>query len=460
MDDKNLKPEGRTGSVKLLGRLNRYWFSVEVKIMREGLNNNKWDYRNIKEHYLSFLGQPILIAYVGGKIGDGHNMRPVRMPDGGTEYTFIDGSAERVIGTLSEKEEDFRVEEINGNLWIVAKGKIFSFYAREAVEKIIDTGSMDVSAETEIYDGETSENGVEIFTDWAGLGVTILGDDVPPAIPGARIKAMNASAEIKVMNQCSETLMLKDDSNRQGKKNKKGVKHDMNKREYARLQKQFDGYTVLGATDNGLNVCLLSDKDGAAVGYRFADEADKSGILPERICNMSVNCQFVFDEENTVDIELGQVTETLTAKLLTANAAIEEKDKKIADLEAKVKDMEAKEIARRVNDAKKAVMSRLDVLNRDRDARCAYGKQLADEVCARCEKGCFNECMGEDGEWCGDKMAVMELEAACAREQEKFDKEAAEKAKKAVSWNEVNLNSGLSHSESDTDELIAWVKQQ
>ena len=62
MAENALKNEGRTGSVKLLRQLNQYEFAVEIDIMREGLNNNKWDYRNLNEHYLSFLGQPILIA--------------------------------------------------------------------------------------------------------------------------------------------------------------------------------------------------------------------------------------------------------------------------------------------------------------------------------------------------------------------------------------------------------------
>ena len=457
MGETGLQSEGRTGSVKLLERLNKYEFLVEIRVMREGLNNNKWDYRNLREHYKTFLGQPILIAYVGKKVGDGHNMRTVRLPDGSVEYTFMDGTAERIIGTLSEKEEDIRLEESDGNLWMIAKGRIFAFYAREAVEKIIDTGSMDVSAETEIFNAEEAENGVEIFTDWAGLGVTILGDDVPPAIPGARIKAMSVNDDVRDMKLCCASLLSKEDESPKGNKTEKGVKHDMNKREYARLQKQFAGYTVLGATEDGLNVCLLSEKDGAAVGYRFADEADKNGIVPERIANMVVNCQFVFDENNSVEIELGQITDVLVSKLVAANSTIEEKDQKIADLEAKVKEMEANELTRRMNDAKKAVLARLDALNKDREERCAYSKKLAEEVCAKCEKGCFNEAMNEKGEWCGDQLAVMELEAACAREQEKMDKEAAEKAKKAVSWNSINLDGKPDAADNDTDALLAWV---
>lgn len=457
MSENALKSEGRTGEIRLLRKLNKYEFGVEIRVMREGLNNNKWDYRNLKEHYKTFLGQPILIAYVGNKIGDGHNMRTVRLPDGSTEYTFVDGTAERVIGTISENEEDIRLEEIDGNLWMIAKGRIFAFYARETVEKIKVTGTMSVSAETEIFDGETLENGVEVFTNWAGLGVTILGDDVPPAIPGARIKAMSVNDDVRVMELCCASLLSEEDESPRTEKQNKGVTRHMNKRECARLEKQFPGYTVLGVSDDGMNVCLLSDTDGVPAGYRFSDEADKNGVVAERISSMHVNAAFAFDAENCVEIDLAHIMDGISAKLMAANADNEAKDARIKELEAIVKDQQEKELERRVNDAKKAVMSRLDVLNRDRDERCAYSKKLAEEVCARCESGCFNECM-EDGKWCGEKMAVMELEAACAREQERIDKANADKAKKACAWNTMNL--GEVQGDNDPEALLAWAVQK
>ena len=49
MGETDIQREGRTGSVKLLQRLNKYEFLVEIRVMREGLNNNKWDYRNLRE---------------------------------------------------------------------------------------------------------------------------------------------------------------------------------------------------------------------------------------------------------------------------------------------------------------------------------------------------------------------------------------------------------------------------
>ena len=453
MDENALKQEGRTGEIKLLRRLNKYEFAVEIRVMREGLNNNKWDYRNLREHYKTFLGQPILIAYVGTKIGDGHNMRTVRLPDGGVEYTFVDGTAERIIGTLSENEDDFRLEESGGELWMIAKGRIFSFYAREAVEKIIDTGSMDVSAETEIYEENIGENGVEIFENWAGLGVTILGDDVPPAIPGARIKAMSVRDDVEGMKLRAASLLREDNAAPDNEK-KKGVNDSMNKRKIALLQKMFPGYTVLGGSEDGMKVCLLNNETMQPAGYIFKDEADKSGVVAERICGMSASTVFKFGEEE-IAFDFEQIADGLMAKLVAANSDIQAKDAKIAELEAKVKEQHETEMKRRVSDAKKAVMNRLDALNKDRDERCAYSKQLAEEVCAKCESGCFNECMNEKDEWCGDKMAVMELEAACAREQERMDNENAEKAKKSVSWN--TLIPDHANNENDTQALLNWV---
>lgn len=429
--------DAATGTLKILRRLNKYEFAVEIWVMREGINNNRWDYRNLREHYKTFLGQPILIAYVGSKVGDGHNMRAVMMPDGGMEYTFVDGTAERIIGTLSDREEDFRLEEADGKLWMIAKGRIFRFYAREAVEKIIAAGAMDVSAETEILKAENSADGVEIFEDWAGLGVTILGDDVPPAIPGARIKAMSVRDDMEGMKLRAASLQKQEEAKAtpRSKEKGKGVNHQMNKREFARLSEKFPGYTVMDASPDGLRVCMVNKETGAPAGYVFADESDKGGVVNDRICALSATVRFAFDEENAIEVDLDKVTDGMIAALSEANKKAKAMEEKIAALEAQAKDMTEKETKRRVSDAKKAVMNRLDALNKDRDTRCMYSKDLADGLCAKIETGCFNETCNEKGEWCGDQMAVMELEALCAKEQEKIDRANAEKAKKAVSWN-------------------------
>ena len=231
----------------------------------------------------------------------------------------------------------------------------------------------------------------------------------------------------------------------------------MNKREFARLSEKFPGYTVLGASKDGLRVCMVNAETGAPSGYVFTDENDKGGVVADRICAMSANVQFAFDAENVIDVDLEKVTDTMIAALAEANKKAKTMEEKVAALEEQVKAMEAHETARRVSDAKKAVMNRLDALNKDRDAHCLYSKDLADALCAKIETGCFNEAKDEKGEWCGDQLAVMELEAKCAQEQEKMDKAAAEKAKKAVSWNAF---AGEAKTDPNSiDALLAYAKQ-
>ena len=125
---------------------------VELTMMRDGLNENRWEYRNIKDHYRSFVGQPILIAYVMGKIGDGHNSSEKVDPRTREKYySYTDGTAERIVGTLSDDINDFSLVERDGHTWVVAKGKLFAFYAKELVDKIVRTGRMSVSVETLIH---------------------------------------------------------------------------------------------------------------------------------------------------------------------------------------------------------------------------------------------------------------------------------------------------------------------
>ena len=44
-----------TGQLRVLQRLNPYEFGVELWLMREGVNRNKWDYRNLEKFYKPFV---------------------------------------------------------------------------------------------------------------------------------------------------------------------------------------------------------------------------------------------------------------------------------------------------------------------------------------------------------------------------------------------------------------------
>lgn len=120
-----------SGTLQVMQKLNEYEFGVELWVMREGENRNKWDYRNLRDYYKTFIGQPILIAYVGQQVGDGHNMSKRRDPKTGEEYqSFMEGTAERIVGTMSDDEKDFTLVERGGHTWLRAKGRLFAFTPR------------------------------------------------------------------------------------------------------------------------------------------------------------------------------------------------------------------------------------------------------------------------------------------------------------------------------------------
>lgn len=445
------------GRMQVLERLNPYTFAVEIAIMREGVNNNRWDYRNLEKNYKSFLGQPILIAYVNGKIGDGHNMRPVYRADGEQVFTFTDGTAERIIGTLSEDEKDFSIQNRDGQKWIVAKGKIYSFYAREAVEKIVAAGAMDVSAETDVFSSKKAPDGVEIFEDWAGLGVTILGDDVPPAIPGARIKAA------ALIREAMEKMKFKAASLEQEEKSrskdasdpeaKKGVNRKMNKRELAALQKLFPNHLVLGASEDGTHVCLLSKETWEPAGYTFPAPGAGSDADQERIVPMRANAAFAFGEEN-VTVDMGDALDAMSAKLIRANSELEAAKQESEKLANEIKTMQEQERTRRIDCAKTAVRGKLEALNANRQNGCLFSGELADKVCQMVDNGCFLD-DEEEGKWTGDTNAVRSLMALCMEAQETMDKDSAKR--KGFSWNE--LIAPEKQNDGSPEALIDWVNQ-
>lgn len=452
------KTASAQGTLKVLERLNPYEFRVEVAIMREGVNRNRWDYRNLAEHYKTFIGQPILIAYVGNKIGDGHNMREEIDADGGRVYTFIDGTAERIIGVLSNDESDFNLEERDGNLWVVAKGKIFTFYAREAVEKIIATGAMDVSAETDVFEEEEGPDGIEIFTEWAGLGVTILGDDVPPAIPGAHIKQLAQIREdVEGMQLRAASLIEQEQEDEKPTTTKKGVNHTMNKRELAQLQTKFEGYTLLSASEDGKRVALLRNSDYAFCGYEFAED---EVVVPERIHALRAVTTLSFSEnaEENVELDATIAIDGIAANAIRMNNDIEAKDKRIHELEAQVATMRENERIRRIEAAKSAVQNKFASMNAVREV--PFDNELCNKIVELCGGGKFNECVDEEGHWNGDKVAISNLLAVCMEAQTEIDtKEANKRAHVFNAWSGELPGANDEHATGE-EAVLAWLDRQ
>lgn len=225
---------------------------VEIKALAEGLCRNDWDFlrEGIEECAETFRGQPILCAYKGLSIGDGHNYSAYKdVSSGKMIYDFRAGDAERIVGCIP-LDAKIEVKEIDGKLWIAAQGIIWRHYNQQLADDIIRKGFKGVSVEVFTIESTKLESGVENIRKWKALGITVLGDNVMPAVPGAQIKALTATKEYK---DFVEKSSIKNNST-----NTKGVKKSMDKKEIIKtLCALLKGYIFIALSDDNTHALLL-----------------------------------------------------------------------------------------------------------------------------------------------------------------------------------------------------------
>lgn len=430
------EPGSWSGELRAMQRLSDYEFGVELWVMREGVNSNNWDYRNLERYYKTFLGTPILCAYVGGKVGDGHNMVERRDPETGETYwSFTDGTAERIVGAISEDPNDLSIRNEDGRKWLVAKGRLFAFYAPELVDKIVRTGRMSVSAETEVKQGEV-QDGIEIFTEWVGLGVTILGEHVPPAIPGARIAALAAMQEefrtLKLRAASLRTLPPKEQAAKAKNNSIKGVKNHMNKQTLARLAPKFQGYRVVGLSEDGMRVALVNAK-GEAYSYVFSSE-DQGEVIAARIAPAKLSLSFEFGDEEAVSADMGDVVEHVIANSRQTDGEVKALQERLDAALDTIKRLNDAEHARRLQAVKNALATTLQQI---RMAAEEDDEDAEDDEAEIAENAEEYAAMEQNGEFVGDKAASREL---MARTMEKRLAKAQASHRSSFSWKDKDGN--------------------
>ena len=430
------------GQLRLLSAKDGWLQKVEVRLLNEEENRNGWIYRNLDEHRKLFARTPLLCAYVGDKIADGHNFTMRKDEKEGKEVPdFTAPDAERIVGYFAN-DDDIRIEYIDGKKWIVGVGTIFTWYNRQLVEKLKSRGSLSVSIETLIdemhYEGKT-----EVFTKYQILGTTILNEKVNPAVVGANIKTLQFKGDIqeftmRVASFDKQQLGLPNNEPQTQQNSKKGVGKSMKILNLDDIRDKFEGYTVLGC--NGLSVALLSD-EGRTFTYTFQENEDT--VVPSRIEAVAVNS--VFGEgDGAVTVSAEQLIGAEKSQLNAAKAALEKEVQKNAELTAKLNKMEEQETARRKEAVKTAIKSRLADNKRD----CGY--DLPDTLC---DSLMTDECIGkyagmvdEHGAFCGEKQAMCDVDALCMDEIRKENKAKAEQKAKNNGFKWSNIRDGADES--------------
>lgn len=493
-----------TGVLKKLQKKNEYITEVEIWLLSEETTRNNWRYTDLRGNKNQFVSTPILIAYVnGGKtIGSGHNFRMEYDEHGNESPSFVDATSERIIGMMSENPDDIRIEQDEKGLeWIVGKGFIWKWYAKEAVEKVErDTAMghpMSISIETLVARSHIDENGVEVEDEYKILGTTILGDGVTPAVDGAHIKALQElesefkelqlrAASYTANDEDPDDIEDKDDpddieddepdgeeedrdetdpgddpddgddvddqnKNKTQKSNEKGETNAMkalSKKSIAELSKKFDEYKVLsaGRDENGIHVVLM-DKDCNTSVYTL--ESEEAPVYADQI--RKCEAQAVFTGEGwEIAVDACELTDSLSAAVINANSQLETATADLAKANSTIEEMTAKEMKRRVSAAKAKALSTLNEFNANREQK--IDASILTKINEAIENGDFSECENAEGEWCGEEEVCNQVLAACAMEVMKQDKEIAMANNSSFVWDK--LNSGK-HQSGDVQDLLA-----
>lgn len=394
-----------TGELKLLAEEKKQMQKVELWLLNDITNRNNWRYERLEEHRHLFAGTPILVAYVGDKVGDGHNFELLRDRNGEEYASFLSATAERIVGYFQD-ESDIRIEEKDGKKWVVGQGWIWQWYARELVAKIKKQGleGMPISIETLIDEGYM-EGTTEVFTKYQILGTTILGLDVQPAVAQASIRALSAIGVEAIREQTLRVASAQEQKQKNPQtKNNKEKQITMNKKT---LKGLFKGCQILEVVGN--KVALLSeDKHEAFVSSVTKDD---SGALVEG-GKTAVNATVVFGEgENEVKVGLDSVIETFKTKTEELQNELTDKDKTIKALSEANEKMKKAETDRRKEAVKNAIISRFADIKTNSDADFADNEcddLLTDEKVD--EYACMED---KDGKFIGDEEARKAVDARC-----------------------------------------------
>lgn len=422
-----------TGSLRVLSEGEGLLQKVEVMLLNDEVNRNNWRYLNLEEHRKLFVDTPLLVAYKGKKVGDGHNFDEVRNPDGTVTASFMSATAERIVGWF-KSESDIRMETIGNKTWIVGIGYIWKWYAQELVAKLRGQGrandGMAVSIET-LIDEMHMDGKTEVYTKYQVLGTTILGDDVAPAVKDAAIRALSAIGttgirELTLRVASANPQPTEESETDNGSEGKPGpVKNKektlMNSKLNKELAALFPDFRFISATENSVALCSAEGDF-----YRVPYSVENGQIIPG--AKTVVNAVVVLGEgDEAISLPLDDLRNEDKAKIESLTAKLNEAEKKAADAEEKNKTLETRETARRLKSVKDAINARYAEICESTDG-AEVCKESVDALLTEGKLASYAAKEDENGEFCGNEIARRDVDAICMEAVISAGKKAKENA--------------------------------
>ena len=195
------------------------YMKIRIHVMHDGpnLNGSVFTKEAMEAAKESIVNIPIL-AFVRQQDGTdnadfgGHEIE-FKFTDDGIEFVYLG----RPIGVIPETGNDYHYEERDGRTYVVVDGYIWTNYANKALDILKRDGVKNQSMEITIDDYEYNEDTDEyIIKKYRYMGLCLLGDDVRPAMNGAKAElignfsAVNASKEFfKKVDELNKSLQQK-----------------------------------------------------------------------------------------------------------------------------------------------------------------------------------------------------------------------------------------------------------
>lgn len=435
------------GLLKILAEKDGWKQKVELWLLNSEVNRNNWQYLNLEQHKDLFAETPILIAYKGEQLGDGHNFDKVELPNGQVIASFMGSTSERPVGFFPTNAE-MRIEEKDGKQWIVGVGWIWKWYAQELVAHLKEQGLEGMSISIETLIDEMYMNGTtEVFTKYQILGTTILHETVAPAVADARIRALSALGVDKIREETLRVASMYQEQNKNPQtKNNKEKQTIMNKNS---LKDNFKGYKVVGVV--GDKVALLScEKHEAHVSSAVKD----NGEIVEGV-KTAVNATVVFGEgENEVKVALDSVVEIFKTENDELKGKVAENEETIRALTKANEKMQAQETERRKEAVKNAIDNRFAEIKANSDAD--FTDNECDELKTDERVNEFIAMEDKNGKFIGDAEAVKAVDARCMSKIIEAHKVRANSQKRTYAWDMENDKGG---NNKNADDIAATVAE-
>lgn len=175
-----------------------------------------------------------------------------------------------------------------------------------------------------------------------------------------------------------------------------------NRLEAERLAPKFEGYRIVGLSEDSKRVILLSDSFGLysyTFSEEFGEEVVVSAIAP--VTSVSVLCG---NEENGVHADLDEIMKSMSGTIKENNATISNLNARIETLSGECDRMKNAEHDRRVEAVKASVKKALADIESCGNAETCENEAAEIEACAEDYAQ-----MESDGKFCGDKAAYEKL---------------------------------------------------